>query len=69
MNKIYLGDGVYACWLKDGTLVLTTEDGVSISNIIYLEPSVLQALDMLLTRRKAEVAESRSEGDSKPTAE
>jgi hypothetical protein len=41
--KTYLGDAVYAEY--DGYyLVLTTEDGESITNRIYLEPEVLQAL-------------------------
>lgn len=43
--KQYLGDGVYAEWrMQEGTLVLTTENGVSITNTIYLEPDVLDAL-------------------------
>jgi hypothetical protein len=42
-DKIYLGDAVYAdC---DGYhIVLTTEDGVSTTNRICLEPSVWVAL-------------------------
>jgi hypothetical protein len=39
----YLGDGVYAQW--EGDMVkLTTEDGVSTTNTIYLEPQVYEAL-------------------------
>jgi hypothetical protein len=38
--KRYLGDGVYADF--DGHfLILTTEDGRSTTNTIYLEPEVL----------------------------
>lgn len=38
--KMYLGDAVYADF--DGfAFVLTTEDGISASNTIVLEPSVL----------------------------
>ncbi len=41
--KQYLGDGVYAAW--DGfAIVLTTEDGISAQNTIYLEPQVVEAL-------------------------
>lgn len=41
-NKIYLGDGVYASF--DGyQFCLTTEDGISITNTIYLEPKVVEA--------------------------
>jgi len=42
-TKRYLGDGVYAEMTIEG-LVLTTEDGVSVTNTIYLEPEVFDAL-------------------------
>jgi hypothetical protein len=43
MPKTYLGDGVYANF--DGySIILTTEDGISVTNEIYLEPEVWQAL-------------------------
>jgi len=43
MVKEYLGDGVYAD--DDGFhVVLTTEDGIGVSNRIYLDPVVLQNL-------------------------
>ena len=44
--KAYLGDGVYVECEEggDGMLWLTTEDGISTTNIIYQEPEVLQAL-------------------------
>ncbi len=44
MNKIYLGDAVYAEVDELGDLVLTTEDGIRATNRIVLEPSVLIAL-------------------------
>lgn len=41
--KKYLGDGVYADY--DGFhIVLTTEDGINITNTIYLDLQVLDAL-------------------------
>ena len=41
--KVYLGDSVYADF--DGYyVVLTTENGGSPSNIIYLDPSALEGL-------------------------
>ena len=43
MSKVYLGDGVYAD-IENGMLKLTTENGVSVTNTIYLEPSVWQEL-------------------------
>ena len=43
MSKVYLGDAVYAD--HDGYhVVLTTEDGIRVSNTICLEPLVLEAL-------------------------
>ena len=41
--KRYLGDGVYADY--DGYhVVLTTEDGISTTNKICLDPNVMEAL-------------------------
>lgn len=40
--KAYLGDGVYAERTPQG-IVLTTENGISITNSIVLEPEVLSA--------------------------
>ena len=34
----YIGDGAYAAISEEGTLVLTTENGISIQNIIVIEP-------------------------------
>lgn len=44
-TKVYLGDSVYA-EMDEGNLVLTTENGsyTDPSNIIILEPEVLEAL-------------------------
>jgi hypothetical protein len=39
-KKVYLGDGLYADF--DGYhFVLTTENGITTSNTIYLEPEIL----------------------------
>lgn len=43
MSKEYLGDAVYAEYDGYG-VTLTTEDGVSTTNQIYLEPEVLLEL-------------------------
>lgn len=40
----YLGDGVYADVSEYGELLLTTEDGVHVSNRIVLEVPVVRAL-------------------------
>lgn len=51
-EKAYLGDGVYAQW-EEPTLsvVLTTEDGITQTNRIVLEPEVLDALKQWLWRK------------------
>lgn len=41
-KKIYLGDSVYGD-IENGMVVLTTENGVEVSNRIYLEPQVVEA--------------------------
>ena len=44
-HKDYLGDGVYVdIDERMPGIVLTTEDGISIQNTIFLEPSVYVAL-------------------------
>ena len=43
MEKTYLGDGVYVDF--DGfAFVLTTENGIEVTNTIILEPEVYDAL-------------------------
>lgn len=43
MAKVYLGDGVYAD--RDGdNVVLTTENGIDVTNRIVLEPEVISAI-------------------------
>jgi len=42
MTKVYLVDAVYADY--DGRLILTTEDGMSVSNTIYLESEVWESV-------------------------
>ena len=46
--KTYLGDGAYAAF--DGySVILTTSDGVSDTNTIYMEPEVVQVLMTFFT--------------------
>jgi hypothetical protein len=47
-NKTYLGDSVYAEVVNDGMIVLTTENGIGPSNIIYLDPEVIVALQKFI---------------------
>ena len=43
MDKTYLGDGVYV-EVESGMLKLTTEDGVKVSNVIYLNAELYHFL-------------------------
>lgn len=52
-TKTYLGDGVYA-EIRPYHLVLTTEDGISVTNEIFLEPEVLEALQLFLKKTEEE---------------
>lgn len=49
--KDYLGDGVYADF-NGFEIVLTTEDGISVHNIIVMEPAVVAAFDRYRERLK-----------------
>ena len=51
--KDYLGDSVYAAESEFGELILTTENGISATNTIILEPQVIAALLRYLERLKA----------------
>lgn len=54
-EKVYLGDSVYADVDDMGFhIVLTTENGMVASNVIYLEPAVYAELVRYATRMKAE---------------
>lgn len=44
MNKQYIGDSVYADVNEYNQLVLTTEDGLSVDQRIYLEPETWKTL-------------------------
>lgn len=59
--KTYIGDGCYVDF--DGySLILTTENGVSVQNIIVLEPEVYRALVAYVDRlRSGIVIESLEE--------
>lgn len=56
-DKTYLGDGVY-CEVRLGMLRLTTEDGVRVTNEVWLEPEVYEALLRFVERRKKEREEA-----------
>ena len=48
-DKVYLGDAVYVEFDKviAGDVLLTTEDGYSVTNAIYVEPQVFASLHKL----------------------
>lgn len=41
MNKTYLGDGVYVAADEFSNVVLTTENGIAVTNEIILEPEIV----------------------------
>jgi len=49
--KRYLGDGCYVA-LAEGKIVLTTENGVEVTNEIVLEPEVAEAFLEFIYRVK-----------------
>ena len=59
--KDYLGDAVYAEISQFGELILTTEDGISVSNRIALDDSTLTALERFVQRARDEALAAQSE--------
>jgi len=60
MNKVYLGDGVYVDF--DGyQIVLTTEDGISVTNTIYLEPNIYASLVAYVGQLSDKLKEQKGE--------
>ncbi len=64
-NKTYIGDAVYADCLFNGEIILTTEDGVSVTNRIVLGPAEWRALQDYVKRLEARLKETglREEDD------
>ena len=54
VEATYLGDGAYVAINRDGQMVLTTENGIDVSNRIVLEPEYFQMLEHFaaMVRRK-----------------
>ncbi len=52
--KQYIGDGVY-CDYDGYSFVLTTEDGISVTNTIVLEPNVYDALERYVIRLRIQM--------------
>jgi hypothetical protein len=55
-RKTYLGDGVYAAVNRTrGCIELTTENGIEVTNVIYLEIETMTAFLMWFDRLMADV--------------
>lgn len=63
MAKSYLGDGVY-CDFDGFGLVLTTENGISETNRIVLEPEVYHALVEYVKKLKEEPKDAATDTDT-----
>lgn len=50
--KKYMGDGVYAEWTADNRIILTTENGISITNTIVIERDVWHCLKLFVERNE-----------------
>ena len=53
MKKQYLGDGVYVEVDSAGRIVLTTENGIEVTNTIYLDLDILAELNNFIKRLNA----------------
>ncbi|MGA9860780.1 MAG: hypothetical protein WBQ19_01605 [Terriglobales bacterium] len=60
IKKEYLGDGVFAEF-RDYHVVLTAENGIGATDIIYLEPSVILAFQDYLARLAQTHGKSRDD--------
>lgn len=54
--KVYLGDAVYI-EVERGMLKLTTEDGIRVSNTVFLERYVLEAFEEYVKEHREELTE------------
>lgn len=60
-KKVYLGDGVYIDICRfSNNIILTTEDGIDVLNIIYLEPEVYLALVKFVKENGGERFDTRN---------
>ena len=49
-HATYLGDGLYVGLRNDGAAVLWSSDGISVLDVVFLEPTVLQAFELWVKR-------------------
>ena len=57
--KVYLGDGVFVQSDSLGRVILSTEDGMEITNRIYLEPEQLHGLYLWLNVMRNKVRKQK----------
>ncbi len=43
-QKVYIGDGVYACFERSGQLKVTTSNGIKDTNVIFFDSEAWSAL-------------------------
>lgn len=66
-QKFYIGDAVHGIWHSWGMLTLTTEDGPiekRVTNVIHLEPEVIDVLLKCIAARAAECKAGNKEKES-----
>jgi hypothetical protein len=66
MSKVYLGDAVFA-QVVTGNLLLSTEDGQRVTNLIVFEPQVLVALGDYLGKNLSLPQQSKDQPNPIPT--
>lgn len=60
----YIGDAVYIYADQGGNVVLYTSDGLSETNRVVMEPSVVMAFEKWLSSAREKSEHQRAEGDS-----
>lgn len=54
-SKEYVGDGIYIQKGEYNEIVLTTEDGITVTNTIYLEAQHLKFIITYIDRHRSDV--------------
>ena len=67
-NKAYLGDGVYIDHNEMRDVVLTTENGIDVTNRIVLEPEVVRKLVSWLDRKSTRLNSSHIQKSRMPSS-
>ena len=62
-EKQYIGDGVYVRYDESHSIVLTTENGIEVTNTISLEPEILRWLERYVAQVKEYLVMLKREND------